>query len=67
MQLLHAIPESWENDLSTVIENIHNLVIHNHHLIRKHHMYFPNRLSSKEIYNFTISQKEEKTSSRLYY
>ena len=30
-------------------------------------MYFPNRLSSKEIYNFTISQKEEKTSSRLYY
>ena len=49
------------------IENIHNLVIHNHHLIRKHHMYFPNRLSSKEIYNFTISQKEEKTSSRLYY
>ena len=30
-------------------------------------MYFLNRFSSKEIYNFLISQKEEKTSSRLYY
>ena len=30
-------------------------------------MYFLNRFSSKEIYSFLISQKEEKTSSRLYY
>ena len=30
-------------------------------------MYFLNRLSSKEICNFLIVQKEEKTPSRLYY
>ena len=30
-------------------------------------MYFLNRLSSKEIYNFLIAQKEEQTASRLYY
>ena len=30
-------------------------------------MYYLNRLSSKEMYNFLVSQKEEKTSSRLYY
>ena len=30
-------------------------------------MYFLNRLSSKEIDNFLISQKEKNTSSRLYY
>ena len=67
MQLLHAIPKSWRNVLSDIKENIHNLVIQDHHLIRKHHMYFLNRLSSKEIYNFLITQKEEQTSSRLHY
>ena len=66
MQLLHAIPKSWKNDLSHVKENIHNLVIQIHHIIRKHHMYFLNRLSSKEIYNFLITLKEEQTSSRFY-
>ena len=30
-------------------------------------MYFLNRLSSKEIYNFLITLKEEQTSSRFYY
>ena len=30
-------------------------------------MYFLNRLSSKDIYNFLISQKEETTSSRLFH
>ena len=67
MQLLHVISKSWKNDLSDVKENIDNLVIQDHHIIRKHHMYFLNRLSSKEIYNFLIAQKEEQTSSRLCY
>ena len=67
MQLLHAIPKSWKEDLSKVKENIHNLIIQDHHIIRKHHMYFLNRLSSKEIYNFLIAQKEEQTASRLNY
>ena len=43
-----------KNNLSDVKENMHNLVIQDHHLIRKRHMYFLNRLSSKEIYNFLI-------------
>ena len=44
-----------------------NLIIQDHHIMRKHHMYFRNRLSSKEIYNFLIAQKEEQTASILYY
>ena len=67
MQLLHAVPKSWKNDLSDVKENINNLVFHDHHLIKKHHICFLNRLSSNEICNFLISQIEEKTSSKLYY
>ena len=67
MQLLHAVPKSWEDDLFKVKENIHNLIIQDHHIIRKHHMHFLNRLSSKEIYNFLIAQREEQIASRLYY
>ena len=67
MQLLHAIFKSWKKDLFKVKENIHNLIIQDHHIIRKHHMCFRNRLSSKEIYNFLIAQREEEISSRLYY
>ena len=56
-----------KNNLSDAKENIHSLVFQDYHLIRKHHMYFLERLISKKIYNFIISQKNEKTSSRLYY
>ena len=57
-------PKSWKNNLSDVKENTHNLVFQDHHLIKKYHMYFLNRLSSKEI---LIAQEEEQTPSRLYY
>ena len=67
IQLLHAIPKSWKEDLSNVKENIHNLIIRDHPIIRKYHTYFLNRLSSKEIYNFLIAQKEEQTASKLNY
>ena len=67
MQLLHAIPKSWKNDLSDVKENINNVVFQEYHLIRKHYIYFLNRLSSKKIYNFFISKKEEATSSGIHY
>ena len=49
MQLLHAISKSRKNDLSDVQENIDNLVIQDHHIIRKHHVFL--RLRSKQ---FTI-------------
>ena len=61
MQLLHATPKSWEKDLSDVKENVHNRIIQDHQIKRKHHMYFLSRLSSKEIYNFLVAQKEEQT------
>ena len=67
MELLHASTNSWKKDRSAVKENIDNLVIQHHHLIRKHHIQFPNSLSSKKIYHFLIYQKGETTSLRLYY
>ena len=67
MQLLQTTPNSWENDLPDVNENIHNLAFQDHHLLRKRHIRFLNRLSSKKKKksNFIISQKEETNSLRL--
>ena len=48
-------------------KRISSLVIHDHYLTREHQMYFLNRFSSIEIYNFLISQKEETTLLRQYY
>ena len=57
MLLLHVVTKSWKKDLSAVKENIGNLVIQNHHVTRKHHIYFPNRLSSKKNLQFTYLSK----------
>ena len=35
--------QKWKEDLSKVKETIHNLVIQDHHIIRKHYIYFLNR------------------------
>ena len=35
MQLLHAIPKSCKKDLSDVKDNVHNLIIQDHHIIKK--------------------------------
>ena len=35
MQLLHAIPNSWKNDLSDAKENIHNLILQDHQFNKK--------------------------------
>ena len=58
MQLLHAISKSWKEDLSNIKDSIHNLIIQDHHIIRKRNMYFLNRLRSKEI--FLLLKKKNK-------
>ena len=40
MQLICTIPKIWKSDLAVVKENIHNLVIRDHHLITKSIFYF---------------------------
>ena len=56
MQLLHAISKSRKNDLSDVQENIDNLVIQDHHIIRKHHVFL--RLSSKQFIILLLLKKK---------
>ena len=57
MQLLQTTPNSWKNDLPDINENIHNLAFQDHHLIRKRHICFLNRLSSKKKKQFYYLSK----------
>ena len=66
-QIIHSIPKSWQDALIADLENIKNLVIEGHHLMKNHQIYCLNKLSSKEISSIPIESSDPKPSSQLYY
>ena len=61
-KILHAIPKSWNNEIVENLENINDLVVYKHHLIKK--PYRLNKLNCKEICNILIASNDLKTSSQ---
>ena len=57
-QIIHSIPISWKDAHIANLENIKNLVLMGHHLMKNYQIYCLNKLSSKEIYSILISQKQ---------
>ena len=51
IQIFWAIPKVWKEKFLVCSENIDNLIIHKHHLIKKHQIYFLEKLNSIELYN----------------
>ena len=66
MPLLHARPKAQKKDLPAVKQTIDDFSTQDHHLVKKHQIYFLNRITSKKSYNILISERR-KTSSRLYH
>ena len=58
VSLLHANLKAWKKDLPAVKGTIDNFITQYHHLVRKHHIYFLNRKSSKKSYNILISKRK---------
>ena len=67
IQIIHAIPKSWKENLASTLENIGNLVVQDHHLIQKNQVYILNKLTSKKIYDILISASEIQPTSQNYY
>ena len=67
MQIVHALPKSWKKEILENKGNSNNLVIYDHHLIKKSQVYSLNRLDSKELYNILITSIYSKPTSQLYY
>ena len=63
VQIAHALPISWKEILQNYTESINNLVIQDHHLIKKHQILSLNKLNSATLYEILIdSDKIESTS-----
>ena len=66
-QIKHAIPNDWKQNLKMHNGNISNLLIENHHLIKKNHIYCLSKLDSRELYQIQITLKGAKVTSQTYY
>ena len=66
-QIIHSISKSWKDTFIANSENIKNLVFEGLHLIKNHHIYCLNKLSTKEIYSILIESTDSKPSSQMYY
>ena len=54
VKILHALPISWKEYLRNYTESINNLVIQDHHLIKKHQILSLNKLNSATLYEILI-------------
>ena len=45
-KITHTLPRSWKQILGNYIESINNLVIQDHHLIKKRQIFSLNKLNS---------------------
>ena len=63
VQIIHALPISWKEILRNYTESINNLVIQDHHLIKKHQMLSLNKLNRATLHEIlTDANNVEPTS-----
>ena len=58
VQIAHALTNLWKEILRNYTESINNLVIQNHHLIKKHQILSLNKLNSATLYEILIDANE---------
>ena len=67
-QITHALRSSWKGILLNYTESINNLVIHDHHLIKKKIQIFSlNQLNSASLYEILIDANKIKPISETYF
>ena len=49
--IIHTIPRAWKEMFLECGNNIRNLIINEHHLIKKYQIYCSEKLNSRELYN----------------
>ena len=65
-QTNHAIPGAWKETFSECGNNINDLIIEEHHLIKKHQIYCLEKLNSRELYNMQLILKVEKPTAQTF-
>ena len=63
-QITHALPSLWKKVLQNYTEN---LVIQDHHLIKKHQIFPLNKVNSTILYEILIDRNKLKPTSQTYF
>ena len=50
-QIIYAIPRAWKEIFLECGDNISDLIVDKHHLIKKHQIYCLENLNNRELYN----------------
>ena len=66
-QIIHALPILWKEILRNYTESINNLVIPDHHLIKKYQILSLNKLNSTTLYEILIEVNKIKPTSQTYF
>ena len=65
--ITHALPSSWEEILQNYTASINNLVIQDHHLVKKHQVFSLNKLNSATLYEILIAANKIKPTPKTYF
>ena len=64
-QIIHAIPRAWKEKFLECGDNISDLIINEHHLIKKHQIYFLENLNSRDTLQLILNV--EKPTALTYF
>ena len=67
IQIIHTIPSAWKELFLECGSNISNLIINEHHLIKKPQVYCLKKLNSGELYTMQLILKVEKSTAQTYF
>ena len=67
IQIIHTIPSAWKELFLECGSNISNLIINEHHLIKKPQVYYLKKLNSGELYAMQLILKVEKSTAQTYF
>ena len=66
-QSVHALPGEWKGAISVHYGSLQNLLIQDHHLIKKNQILCLTKLNSNELYKMQTKFKYKKPTSQPYF
>ena len=66
-QIIHAISRAWKEMFLEYGNNISDLIVKEHHLVKKHQIYYLEKLNIRELYNMQLILKVEKPTAQTYF
>ena len=64
LQIINVLPKSWKDIILKDKENAKNLIIFDHHIIRKFQICSLNKLTSKELYLILVDSNTVKPAAQ---